>query len=79
MLFRSDRLVDWSRSINYYQVCGGGYGSGKVLNSPSSSVISALTQLATATGSVGSAELAIPGRERYVPYRDGRSFTCERR
>jgi Ca2+-binding RTX toxin-like protein len=76
---QGDRLIDWSRSINHYEVCRSGYGSGKVSNTASSSMISALRQLAAATGSVGPAELAIPGPERFKPYRDGARFVCETR
>jgi Ca2+-binding RTX toxin-like protein len=76
---QGDRLIDWRGPINHYEVCRSGTGYGEVSNSSSSSLISALRQLAVATGSVGSSELAIPGPERLIPYPDSRRFVCETR
>ncbi|MDO9455448.1 calcium-binding protein [Nocardioides sp.] len=74
---QGDRLVDWRSTINYYKVCQSGYGLGKSLRTSSSSMTSALRQLAAATGSVGSAELAIPSTERLTTYANQGSFVCE--
>ena len=60
-------------------MCRSGSGLGAVSNSGGSSLVSALRQLAEATGSVGSSELAVPGPERLIPYPDGRRFVCETR
>jgi len=74
---QGDRLIDWRGPINHYEVCRSGTGLGAVSNSYNASLISALRQLAAATGSVGSSELAVPAAERLIPYPDGRRFTCE--
>ncbi|MFC5010397.1 beta strand repeat-containing protein [Nocardioides plantarum] len=74
---QGDRLVDWEGSINYLKVCQSGFGLGRTSNRASSSLTAALRQLAAATGSVGSAELAIPGSERLTTYPDRGSFVCE--
>ena len=76
---QGDRLIDWRGPINHYEVCRSGSGLGAVANSGNSSLISALRELAAATGSVGSSELAVPGPERLVPYPDSRRFVCETR
>ena len=76
---QGDRLIDWRSTTNYYKLCQSGYGPGKVLNTANSSMISTLRQLAAATGSVGSAELAIPGKERVMRYPGTRTFVCETR
>ena len=76
---QGDRLIDWRGPVNHYEVCRSGSGYGAVFNSVSSSMVSALRQLVTATGSVGSSELAVPGPERLVPYPDSRRFVCETR
>ncbi len=74
---QGDRLIDWRSRINFYKTCQSGYGPGKVLTTSSSSMTSTLRQLAAATGSVGSAELAIPGTERLTTYPNQGSFICE--
>ena len=74
---QGDRLVDWRHTINYYKTCRSGYGRGKVWNKRSRSMISTLRQLAVAHGSVGSAELALPRKERVTTYPDRGSFVCE--
>ena len=76
---QGDRLIDWRGPINHYEVCRSGSGLGAVANSGNSSLISVLRELAAATGSVGSSELAVPGPERLVPYPDSRRFVCETR
>ncbi len=72
-----DRLIDWRSTINYYKVCRSGYGPGKVLRTPNSSMTSALRQLASATGAVGSTELALPSTERVTTYPAVGTFVCE--
>ncbi|WP_372735997.1 calcium-binding protein, partial [Nocardioides sp.] len=74
---QGDRLIDWRGSTNYFKVCRSGYGFGKVQNKRNRSMVSALRQLAAATGSVGSAELAIPRNERKTTYPQQGSFVCE--
>lgn len=74
---QGDRLIDWRGTINFYKVCQSGYGPGKILNSSTTSMTSTLRLLATATGSVGFAELAIPGVERVTTYPNRGSFICE--
>jgi Ca2+-binding RTX toxin-like protein len=74
---QGDRLIDWRSTINFYKLCESGFGLGRVYNVPNASMTSALRQLALAGGSVGSAELAIPGSERVATYPDQGSFICE--
>lgn len=74
---QGDRLIDWRSKINFYKTCKSGYGPGKISNVSSSSMTSALRQLAKAYGSVGSAELAIPGKERLTRYPATGTFICE--
>ena len=76
---QGDRLIDWRSTINYFKVCETGNGVGKVSNTQTSSMTSMLRQLATASGSVGSAELAIPGTERLTKYPNTGTFVCETR
>lgn len=76
---QGDRLIDWRSMINFYKTCQSGYGPGKITNAPSASMISTLRQLAKASGSVGSAELAIPSKkERVTKYPGQATFVCER-
>ena len=58
---QGDRLIDWRGPINHYEVCRSGSGLGKVSNTPTSSLISALRQLAAATGSRGLVRAGRPG------------------
>ncbi|MCW2853722.1 MAG: Conserved putative secreted protein, partial [Nocardioides sp.] len=74
---QGDRLIDWRGTINYYKLCQSGFGLGKVQNLPTASMTSALRDLALAGGSVGSAELSIPGTERVTSYPNQGSFVCE--
>lgn len=74
---QGDRLIDWRSTTNFYKVCQSGYGPGRVLNVANSSMISTLRLLAAAMGSVGPAELAIPGVERVTTYPNQGSFVCE--
>ncbi|MET0989240.1 MAG: calcium-binding protein, partial [Glaciihabitans sp.] len=74
---QGDRLIDWRSTINYYKLCQSGNGLGKVSNTQSSSMTSMLRQLALASGSVGSAELAIPSTERVTKYPNQGTFICE--
>ncbi|WP_193612889.1 calcium-binding protein [Nocardioides lijunqiniae] len=74
---QGDRLIDWRGTINFYKLCESGFGLGKVQNLPTASMTSALRQLALAGGSVGSAELSIPGDERVTAYPNQGSFVCE--
>jgi len=74
---QGDRLIDWRSSINYYKLCETGNGVGKVSNTQSASMTSMLRQLALASGSVGSGELAIPATERLTKYPSTGTFVCE--
>ena len=74
---QGDRLIDWRAGTNYFKVCRSGYGFGKVQFRGNRSIVSTLRQLAEATGSVGSLELAIPRNERRTSYPQQGSFVCE--
>ncbi|KAA1378225.1 calcium-binding protein [Aeromicrobium fastidiosum] len=75
---QGDRLIDWSSRASAFKVCRTGRGTGKVMDEPSSSMSSTLRELARASGSVGSAELALPVRERITKYPGRPGFVCER-
>ncbi|MGK2876297.1 MAG: hypothetical protein ACSLEW_11765 [Nocardioides sp.] len=75
---QGDRLVDWEASANLYKACRTGYGRGKIRKTSSASMTAALRQLAVATGSVGSGEVAIPVHES-IDYTDPRTLVCEAR
>ncbi|MET0928092.1 MAG: hypothetical protein ABWX74_01165, partial [Aeromicrobium sp.] len=77
--YQGDRLIDWRAKVNVFKTCRSGYGPGKVMDASSSSMVSTLKQLAKASGSVGSAELAIPTRERLTRYPGGAKLVCETR
>jgi Ca2+-binding RTX toxin-like protein len=77
--YQGDRLIDWRAKVNVFKTCRSGYGPGKVLDESSSSMVKTLKQLATASGSVGSSELAIPSRERLTRYPGNPKLVCETR
>lgn len=73
-----DRLIDWLAQSNYQKVCVQGSGAGKIRSAYSSSMVTSLRTLATAIGSVGPAELAIPvDDERRRPYPGAKNLVCE--
>ena len=75
-----DRLIDWTGVYNLYLVCTGAYGAGKIQNKSDPSTRTLLTNLAAATGSVGTAELALVGNgaETSPKYAGAPgNFTCE--
>ena len=74
---QGDRLIDWHSTINYFKQCESGTGAAKVSNKQTASMTSMLRQLALASGSVGSAELAIPSTERVTKYPNQGTFICE--
>lgn len=76
---QGDRLVDWTARTSYFKVCSSGYGPGRVRDRVTSPMVAALRELARASGSVGSAELAIPVNERLTSYPGPRSLVCESR
>lgn len=77
---QGDRLIDWRSTINHLKVCtNSGYGPGKTVNKSSGTMRSALRQLAAASGSVGSAELALAPNERVTKYPNTGLFVCENR
>jgi Ca2+-binding RTX toxin-like protein len=76
---QGDRLIDWSAKANAFKVCRTGRGTGKILDESSSSMVKALRDLATASGVVGSAEVAIPLRERITKFPGRPGFVCETR
>ncbi|WP_344039494.1 calcium-binding protein [Nocardioides kribbensis] len=75
-----DRLVDWTASYNRYLVCSGSGTANQVVDVAESTMVTALTRLAEATGSVGAAELSLvaSGGER-LPAFSGTAGTnaCE--
>lgn len=76
---QGDRLIDWRTKVNVFTTCRSGNGPGKVLSSANASIINTLRLVAKASGSVGSAELAIPSNERITKYPTGSKFVCETR
>ena len=76
---QGDRLVDWTARTSYFKVCASGYGPGRVRDRVTSPMVAALRELARASGSMGSAELAIPVDERLTSYPGPRSLVCESR
>lgn len=75
---QGDRLIDWRGKVNAFKVCTTGRGVGRVMDESSSSMTRTLRELAKSSGSVGSAELAIPVNERTKRYPGRPGFVCER-
>nr|MCW2727553.1 hypothetical protein [Aeromicrobium sp.] len=75
---QGDRLIDWRAKVNVLTTCRSGSGQGAVMTEASSSMTKTLRQLAAASGSVGSAELAIPFNERITKYPGRPALVCER-
>ncbi len=76
---RGDRLIDWNARVNAFKTCRTGRGTGKVMDESSSSTVTALREIAKASGAVGSSELAIPFGERVRTYPGRPGFVCETR
>ncbi|SDD29799.1 calcium-binding protein [Nocardioides lianchengensis] len=76
-VIQGDRLIDWQAKTNYQKVCVQGSGAGKARATVTTSMVATLRLLAAANGSVGPAELAIPGDERRRTYPGARNLVCE--
>ena len=75
---QGDRLIDWRAKVTAFKVCKTGRGTGKIMDESSASMVRTLRELAKSSGSVGSAELAIPMNERTSKYPGRPGLVCER-
>ena len=74
---QGDRLIDWRAKVNAFKTCRSGYGPGLVLDESNASMAKTLRQLATASGAVGSGELALPINERVTKFPGRAGLVCE--